>query len=531
VGAPDWRVFEDEHLLVVNKPPGWNTHAPSPYGGPGLFDWLRHREPRWEHLAILQRLDKETSGVMVFAKTPVACRSLAGQFATRSVVKAYWLLTDRDVPFNHRRIQSHIARAGARYQSHPRGGGGDLAITEFRRLGARDGHALVEARPLTGRTHQIRVHAAEAGLTILGDVLYGGSPHPRVCLHSRALRFRHPARDEEVEFAAEPDFASAPAVLLRRSLFDGSDTSAWRMVHGAADGWPGWQIDRWGEYALASVAEPPNAEAIDRFRNLAQRAGVTGAAVRVRPRTRLKSADAEQELRWVYGERAPATTEIRENGIRFEVQLSGSYAPGLFLDQRDSRRRFQTRFVGAGFRFPWDTLSGRTLLNLFAYTCGFSLAAAVGGAHTTSVDLSRHYLDWGRRNFALNGLKPEDHLWFSSEAGELVRRLKRQGRRFDLVAIDPPTFSRSKSQGIFQVERDLPGLVSDCVGLLSRPGVVYLSTNNAGWPAEDFERAMIQAINLTDRRILQSQFCPAPPDFPVTREEPPYFKGLWVALG
>src|SRR5579885_2496420 len=62
---PPCILFEDEHLLVANKPPGLNTHAPSPYAGEGLYDWLRHREPRWENLAIVHRLDKETSGVMV----------------------------------------------------------------------------------------------------------------------------------------------------------------------------------------------------------------------------------------------------------------------------------------------------------------------------------------------------------------------------------------------------------------------------------------------------------------------------------
>ena len=88
-------LHEDEHLLVVNKPAGWNTHAPSPYAGEGIYDWLKHREPRWANLAIIHRLDKETSGVMVFGKTPLANRSLTEQFAGRAVQKKYLLLTDR----------------------------------------------------------------------------------------------------------------------------------------------------------------------------------------------------------------------------------------------------------------------------------------------------------------------------------------------------------------------------------------------------------------------------------------------------
>src|SRR5438046_6723834 len=91
-------IFEDEHLLVVNKPAGLNTHAPAPYAGEGLYDWLRHREPRWAKLAIIHRLDKETSGVIVFSKTPLANRSLTEQFTRRMIRKKYVLLTDRKVP-------------------------------------------------------------------------------------------------------------------------------------------------------------------------------------------------------------------------------------------------------------------------------------------------------------------------------------------------------------------------------------------------------------------------------------------------
>src|SRR6185295_2709509 len=92
---PPCIVHEDDHLLVVNKPAVWNTHAPSPFAGEGIYDWLKHREPRWAMLAIIHRLDKETSGMMVFGKTPEANRSLTAQFEQREVRKKYLLLTDR----------------------------------------------------------------------------------------------------------------------------------------------------------------------------------------------------------------------------------------------------------------------------------------------------------------------------------------------------------------------------------------------------------------------------------------------------
>src|SRR5437867_2565453 len=77
-------IYEDEHLLAVNKPAGLNTHAPSPYAGEGIYDWLRHRESRWASLSIIHRLDKETSGLLLFGKTAQANRSLTEQFTTRS---------------------------------------------------------------------------------------------------------------------------------------------------------------------------------------------------------------------------------------------------------------------------------------------------------------------------------------------------------------------------------------------------------------------------------------------------------------
>src|SRR3954466_14981988 len=82
-------LHEDEDLLVINKPAGLNTHAPAPYAGEGIYDWLRHREPRWASLAIIHRLDKEPSGVLVFAKSPLANRSLTRQFTERVVRKKY----------------------------------------------------------------------------------------------------------------------------------------------------------------------------------------------------------------------------------------------------------------------------------------------------------------------------------------------------------------------------------------------------------------------------------------------------------
>ena len=146
-------IFEDDHLLVVNKPAGMNTHAPSPFAGEGLYDWLRHREPRWAGLAIIHRLDKETSGVLVFGKTSLANRSLTEQFTQRAVRKKYLLLTDRPPKRRDWTVSSRLARAGERYVS---GRTGELAETRFHVTDLKSqisNSKFLEAEPLTGRTH------------------------------------------------------------------------------------------------------------------------------------------------------------------------------------------------------------------------------------------------------------------------------------------------------------------------------------------------------------------------------------------
>jgi len=181
-------IFEDEHLLVVNKPPGLNTHAPSPYAGEGLYDWLRHREPCWADLAIIHRLDKETSGVIVFGKTPLANRSLTQQFAERRIAKRYLLLTDRNPPRRSTIVRSNLKRIGDQYFSRPARPNQECAETRFvaTRLTAQISTnpaagtsppirklPLIEALPLTGRTHQIRRHFAAVGHPIAGDKKHG----------------------------------------------------------------------------------------------------------------------------------------------------------------------------------------------------------------------------------------------------------------------------------------------------------------------------------------------------------------------
>ena len=544
-------IFEDEHLLVVHKPAGWNTHAPGPHAGEGIYDWLRQREPRWATLAILHRLDKETSGVLVFGKTPAANRSLTEQFTEHRVRKKYFLLTDRPVPQRGFTVKTALVRIGEKYASRPPHPGAEIAETSFCRSRGdetqiKNGKRKTEigneletphvvscnymaAEPLTGKTHQIRVHAAESGFPVLGDTLYGGTPAARVFLHAAEISFTHPATGKPVTFQAPTNFDADPRLALRTALIDPQETNAFRVIHGASDGWPGWYVERLGKFLLSQSEQPLRAEQREELARLAKTFSVRGAYHKNLSRQVRRTIAAEASPQLVWGEAAPERFEICENGVRFELGFNEGYSTGLFLDQRDNRRRFLTGHIAANFPQP-STLNSQ-LLNCFAYTCGFSVCAARAGAKTTSLDLSKKYLEWGRRNFALNGLDPAAHDFIYGDAFDWLRRLAKKGRAFDTVALDPPTFSQSKEHGIFRAEKDYGKLVAAALPLVKPGGVLFASTNAADWPPEKFLADVGKAIHSARRKILQRHHVPQPPDFPISRAEPAYLKTVWMRIG
>lgn len=162
---------------------------------------------------------------------------------------------------------------------------------------------------------------------------------------------------------------------------------------------------------------------------------------------------------------------VREGGHRFLVNLSDYLDTGLFLDHRETRA-----LVGRLAR-------GRRVLNLFAYTGSFSVYAAAGGAQSTvTMDLSATYLEWAGRNFALNGMDPRQHVRVRAEALSYLRAprtVPAAAGPFDLIVLDPPTFSNSKKMaGTLDVLRDHPLLIADSLRLLAPGGALLFSCNH-----------------------------------------------------
>ncbi len=160
----------------------------------------------------------------------------------------------------------------------------------------------------------------------------------------------------------------------------------------------------------------------------------------------------------------PLETVVQENGVRFGLDFAAGYSAGLFIDQRANRASLR--------RQP-----ARRVLNTFAYTCSFSVVAALAGAETVSIDLSKKSLDRGRANFALNSIDPNAHRFLADDVLDVLPRLARRGEKFDAIILDPPTFSRGNKGRRFQVERDFETLLQAALEVAAPRARILLSTN------------------------------------------------------
>lgn len=221
--------------------------------------------------------------------------------------------------------------------------------------------------------------------------------------------------------------------------------------------------------------------------------GVTGVVpANIRLRTRRRSTGGEQYAK--VNERGEFHI-VREQGLRFLVNFEDYLDTGLFLDHRITRARL--RAAARRTRF----------LNLFAYTGSATVYAAAGGARsTTTVDLSRTYLEWARRNLELNGLEGKEHEFVQADARVWLEQARRSGRRFDLIFLDPPTFSNSRRmQGVLDTQRDHAALIDACMALLAPTGMLVFSTNAQRFRLDPVLASRYEVVDIS-RETLPADF-------------------------
>jgi 23S rRNA (guanine2445-N2)-methyltransferase / 23S rRNA (guanine2069-N7)-methyltransferase len=246
-------------------------------------------------------------------------------------------------------------------------------------------------------------------------------------------------------------------------------------------------VDRYAEAVrVEEYARPKKVSAEDAQRRLNEALMVVSEVLEVEPaqvalRVRRRLGKHEQHGRFADRGRF---LEVREGELRFRVNLGDYLDTGLYLDDRLLRRLIRGQAAGGDF------------LNLFAYTCTASVAAAAGGARsTTSVDLSRTYLDWGRRNLALNRLEGPEHRFLRDD---VLRFLKQEGRRWDLVFAAPPSRSRSKAMaGEFDVQRDHLRLLQAAGRRLKPGGRLLFTTNLRGFSLQATQPAGLKTREIT----------------------------------
>jgi 23S rRNA (cytosine1962-C5)-methyltransferase len=308
------------------------------------------------------------------------------------------------------------------------------------------------------------------------------------------------------------------ALGARRGLLSEQATEAVRVFNGEGDGIPGLVVERLGPVLIAQLHEErlrlSQQEARSVVEELSRRLGAAAVYrkdfVRDRGRASCETADSHKKPEPWIGTAVESELIIREYDLRFLVRPYDGFSYGLFLDHRDNRRRVR------------ESSAGRRVLNMFAYTCGFSVAAAAGGAkHVASVDLYKRYLEWGKRNFEINNLDLSPHRFYCSDAFEFYKRAGRQGLRYDMVILDPPTFSRQKRPARnFVLAEQLEPLCRGAIELLDHGGILLLATNDRAISLRQLEEVTHQAAGgrrctVVERPSLPSDFA-ADPDYSKT---------------
>ncbi len=201
-----------------------------------------------------------------------------------------------------------------------------------------------------------------------------------------------------------------------------------------------------------------------------------------------------------------------ERYLRFGIDFGTGYSPGLFLDQRENRRYVRH-------------IAPKRLLNCFAYTCSFSVYAACSGAITFNVDLSKRYLAKGGENFARNHLPTMDHRFIADDVNSVLPRLARKGEKFDMIILDPPTFSRSPGGTTFQAQHDFEALLVNALSLAERDGHILVSTNCSALGERALEIMARYCLKAARRSAtIHRRF--ALPDFPSGAGA----SSIWLAL-
>ncbi len=261
---------------------------------------------------------------------------------------------------------------------------------------------------------------------------------------------------------------------------------AFRIVNGHADGFKGMTLDKFGSHYQIQFfsAECLSQESLI-IKAVCEMFHPDYLAVKYRFSPSGKALE-KPEIVTACG--TNPVTICREGNCLFEVNLTDTVNPGLFLDMREIREDIEARAQGA------------RVLNLFSYTCSFGVHARVGRAeHTVNVDISGKILEKGRKNYSLNHLECKPGEFFRGNSFEYLDWAKRKNKSFDIVILDPPSFARFNGFS-FNVRHDLESLIQDSASVISSGGLLLVSSNYSGFEKKSFVRNAEFAIQKMEKQ-------------------------------
>ncbi len=417
------------------------------------------------------QLDKTTTGVLCFAKSADAAKEIEQLFEQTLIEKTYWFVTDSVSQDEEIQAGSQNANLNVNLNKKAK----QNISTNFKRIKRTPFFELWAATTTSDNDQQIRQHAAQVGLAILGDTTHGGSAFPHLCLHVLEIKIPDvpiqsspPPRFFErmgllkdlrlVQYLSELDrrqrlynFLQLPEQCLRLI-----DTENERCDMFGKQLWIYW----YHEHA-------PSAKDLIRWNFVAQLISKEWHLHWMKNR----GQNPHEKSFW-QSENWKTNWIGLEGETQYQLSSEKGQSPGLFLDQAKNREKT--------LQICQQNIKTE-VLNLFSYTCGFSLQAALSQtAQVTTVDASSPFLEWGKQNFKLNKIDPNQHQFFSQDVMLFLKGALKRQRLFDLIICDPPSFGRSKEH-VFKLDKDYQELLTMCWQILRPGGKILFSTNYENW--------------------------------------------------
>jgi 23S rRNA (cytosine1962-C5)-methyltransferase len=307
------------------------------------------------------------------------------------------------------------------------------------------------------------------------------------------------------------------AIKYREPFYNSTDTNAFRIVNGEGDGLGGLTIEYFDGYYLINWYS----KGIYHFRDYiinALKELTKFKAIYHKKRFDVSGRYIEDDD-FVTGERGTFPIIVKENGVNFAVYLNEGAMVGVFLDQRDVRRKIRDAYA-----------EGKNVLNTFSYTGAFSVFAALGGAiKTTSVDVANRSLSKTMEQFRLNGVNIESQDIIVEDVFNYFKYAVKKQLKFDMVILDPPSFARSKKM-VFSAEKDYKNLLKEAIAITKDQGTLVASTNSSSFNMNKFKSFIDQAFKETNRTYQLVDEFSLPKDFKSIKEFPEgnYLKVLFI---